>query len=65
MDVFFFVLSGDFGYVVFVMIFLVFMFMWMGGKVGGVRKKYEVLVSYSIIILYFNRYDFYLDYILI
>lgn len=39
MDVFFFVLSGDFGYVVFVMIFLVFMFMWMGGKVGGVRKK--------------------------
>lgn len=65
MDVFFFVLSGDFGYVVFVMIFLVFMFMWMGFKVGGVRKKYEVLVSYSIIILYFNRYDFYLDYILI
>lgn len=45
MDVFFFVLSGDFGYVVFVMIFLVFMFMWMGFKVGGVRKKYEVFVS--------------------
>nr|XP_011449765.2 microsomal glutathione S-transferase 3 [Crassostrea gigas] len=42
MDASSFVLSGDFGYVVLVMIFSVFMLMWMGGKVGGARKKYEV-----------------------
>lgn len=65
MDASSFVLSGDFGYVVLVMIFSVFMLMWMGGKVGGARKKYEVPVSYSIIILHFNRHDSHLDYILI
>lgn len=47
MDASSFVLSGDFGYVVLVMIFSVFMLMWMGGKVGGARKKYEVPVSYG------------------
>ncbi|XP_022294415.2 glutathione S-transferase 3, mitochondrial-like [Crassostrea virginica] len=36
------VLSGDFGYVVLVMISSVFMLMWMGFKVGTARKKYEV-----------------------
>lgn len=65
MDASSFVLSGDFGYVVLVMIFSVFMLMWMGGKVGGARKKYEVPVSYSIIILHFKRHDSHLDYILI
>lgn len=65
MDASSFVLSGDFGYVVLVMIFSVFMLMWMGGKVGGARKKYEVPVSYTIIILHFNRHDSHLDYILI
>ena len=41
------VLSGDFGYVVLVMIFSVFMLMWMGFKVGTARKKYEVPVSHK------------------
>ncbi|XP_048769191.1 microsomal glutathione S-transferase 3-like [Ostrea edulis] len=42
MDASNFVLSGDFGYVVLVMIFSVFVLMWMGFKVGAARKKYEV-----------------------
>lgn len=45
MDASNFVLSGDFGYVVLVMIFSVFVLMWMGFKVGAARKKYEVHVS--------------------
>lgn len=45
MDASNFVLSGDFGYVVLVMIFSVFVLMWMGFKVGAARKKYEVPVS--------------------
>ncbi|XP_062605340.1 glutathione S-transferase 3, mitochondrial-like [Saccostrea cucullata] len=37
-----FVLSGDFGYVILVMIFSIFVLMWMGFNVGAARKKYEV-----------------------
>lgn len=55
MDASTFVLSGDFGYVVLVMIFSVFMLMWMGFKVGGARKKYEVPVSkIGIVVVYYD-----------
>jgi glutathione S-transferase len=43
-----FVLSGDFGYVVLVLIFSVFVVLWMGMQVGKARKKYEVPVSICI-----------------
>lgn len=55
MDASTFVLSGDFGYVVLVMIFSVFMLMWMGFKVGGARKKYEVPVSkIGLVVVYYD-----------
>lgn len=47
------VLSGDFGYVVLVMISSVFMLMWMGFKVGTARKKYEVPVGHNDIKMFY------------